>query len=127
MTNPDRRNTTGAKGTSTRRSLLTRLWALLGLVALVELFGMVLTFLRPQPKSTNAGTQDPIITAGPVDSFEPETVTAFVRGKFYLARLADGGFLALSRTEQQRWQRATLLIVSLAEGTETKALWCHAQ
>ena len=98
MTNPDRRNTTGAKGTSTRRSLLTRLWALLGLVALVELFGMVLTFLRPQPKSTNAGTQDPIITAGPVDSFEPETVTAFVRGKFYLARLADGGFLALSRT-----------------------------
>jgi len=25
-------------------------------------------------------------------------VTAFVRGKFYLARLEDGGFLALSRT-----------------------------
>ena len=38
-----------------------------------------------------------VIDAGPVDSFELESVTAFVRGKFYLARLADGGFLALSR------------------------------
>ena len=27
----------------------------------------------------------------------PHSVTAFVRGRFYLARLADGGFLALSR------------------------------
>jgi cytochrome b6-f complex iron-sulfur subunit len=39
-----------------------------------------------------------IITAGSIEKFEPGTVTAFVRGKFYLARLADGGFLALSRT-----------------------------
>ena len=29
--------------------------------------------------------------------FEPGSVTAFPEGKFYLARLADGGFLALSR------------------------------
>ena len=33
----------------------------------------------------------------PVESFEPGTVNAFVRGKFYLARLEDGGFLALHR------------------------------
>ena len=33
-----------------------------------------------------------------MEKFDPGTVTAFVRGKFYLARLADGGFLALSRT-----------------------------
>jgi cytochrome b6-f complex iron-sulfur subunit len=86
------------KGKSSRRSLLTKLWVVLGLVALTELLGMVLAFLRPRPKATQAGTQDPVVIAGPVDSFEPGTVTAFVRGKFYLARLADGGFLALSRT-----------------------------
>ena len=33
-----------------------------------------------------------------MDNFEPGTVSAFVRGKFYLARLEDGGFLAMSRT-----------------------------
>jgi cytochrome b6-f complex iron-sulfur subunit len=32
-----------------------------------------------------------------VEKFTLDSVTAFVRGKFYLARLEDGGFLALSR------------------------------
>ena len=82
---------------SSRRSLLTKLWALLGLVVLAELLGLVLTFLRPRSKATGVGTEDRVIIAGPVESFEPGTVTAFVRGKFYLTRLADGGFLALSR------------------------------
>ena len=36
-----------------------------------------------------------MIVAGPVDRFEPGTVTAFPEGRFYLARLAGGGFLAL--------------------------------
>ena len=36
--------------------------------------------------------------AGPIENFEPGTVSAFVRGKFYLARLEDGGFLAMSRS-----------------------------
>ncbi|MEJ2371911.1 MAG: Rieske 2Fe-2S domain-containing protein, partial [Gemmatimonadales bacterium] len=34
---------------------------------------------------------------GPVDRFEPNSVTPFQEGRFYLARLADGGFLALFR------------------------------
>ena len=41
---------------------------------------------------------DSIIIAGSIENFEPGTVSAFVRGKFYLARLEDGGFLAMSRT-----------------------------
>jgi cytochrome b6-f complex iron-sulfur subunit len=41
--------------------------------------------------------KDAIITAGLVDNFEPGSVSAFVAGKFYLARLEDGGFLAMSR------------------------------
>jgi len=32
-----------------------------------------------------------------VDTFVPGTVAAFPRGHFYLARLEDGGFLAISR------------------------------
>ena len=37
------------------------------------------------------------MVAGPVDRFEVGTVTAFPAGKFYLSRIEDGGFLALSR------------------------------
>jgi cytochrome b6-f complex iron-sulfur subunit len=37
------------------------------------------------------------MAAGPVDAFAPGTVTAFPRGHFYLTRLEDGGFLAISR------------------------------
>jgi cytochrome b6-f complex iron-sulfur subunit len=83
---------------SSRRSLLTKLWVLLGIVALAELLGIVFAFLKPSPKKSSAADRAAIIVAGPVDTFQPGTVTAFVRGKFYLARLEDGGFLALSRS-----------------------------
>ena len=56
----------------------------------------VFAFLKPSPKKSSAVDRAAIIVAGPVDNFQPGTVTAFVRGKFYLARLEDGGFLALS-------------------------------
>jgi cytochrome b6-f complex iron-sulfur subunit len=56
---------------------------------------IVVDFLRPRAReTTDAGT---IVVAGPVDQFEPGSVTAFPEGRFYLARLRDGGFLALSR------------------------------
>jgi cytochrome b6-f complex iron-sulfur subunit len=76
---------------------LSRLWALLGVLALIELITVGLFFFRRRnPKEiSNKGTT--MLTCGPVDSFLPGTVTAFVRGRFYLARLADGGFLAISR------------------------------
>ncbi len=37
------------------------------------------------------------MACGPVEGFKKTSVTAFARGHFYLCRLADGGFLALSR------------------------------
>ena len=86
------------KETLSRRSFLTRLWLVLGTVAFAELIAMVIIFFRPRKARTTAAEQDAIIIAGPVDNFEPGTVSAFVRGKFYLARLEDGGFLAMSRT-----------------------------
>jgi cytochrome b6-f complex iron-sulfur subunit len=38
-----------------------------------------------------------VLVAGPVEQFELDSVTAFPAGRFYLTRLADGGFLAVSR------------------------------
>jgi len=83
---------------TTRRSFFNILWVILGGVALAEFVAVAFAFLRPHKSKARGGNADPIITAGADESFTPNSVTAFVRGKFYLARLEDGGFLALSRT-----------------------------
>ncbi len=79
----------------TRRRFLSRLWLALGGVALVEYGWLAFEFLRPRTAPANAL---PVVSAGPLEAFEPGSVTAFPAGKFYLVRLEDGGFLALSRT-----------------------------
>jgi nitrite reductase/ring-hydroxylating ferredoxin subunit len=58
---------------------------------------LVLAFFQPRKTGSREGDSPGIIEAGGVDKFAMNSVTAFVRGKFYLARLEDGGFLALSR------------------------------
>ena len=83
---------------SSRRSFFNKLWILLGFVAMAEIIGLILAFFKPQKQTISAADREAIIVAGSVESFLPGTVTAFIRGKFYLARLQDGGFLALSRT-----------------------------
>jgi cytochrome b6-f complex iron-sulfur subunit len=80
-----------------RRSFLNKLWLVLGGLALVEVVGLVLAFFQPRKTGDKEGESGGIIEAGAVDKFALSSVTAFVRGKFYLARLEDGGFLALSR------------------------------
>jgi cytochrome b6-f complex iron-sulfur subunit len=87
-----------SEGEPTRRSFLNTLWIFLGGVALAEFVAVVFAFLRPRKLEARKQNADSIVTAGAVDIFAPNSVTAFVRGKFYLARLEDGGFLALSRT-----------------------------
>lgn len=91
-----KRQTTQPEET-TRRGFLGRLWWLLGGVVLVE-SGWVVADLfgsrRPVASSTG---ENSVLEAGPVDRFEFGSVTAFPKGKFYLVRLEDGGFLALSR------------------------------
>jgi len=83
--------------THSRRSFLNKLWLVLGGLAFAELLAVVFTFFKPAKPQATAGDEETIFTAGPVDNFEPGTVSAFVSGKFYLARLEDGGFLAMSR------------------------------
>jgi cytochrome b6-f complex iron-sulfur subunit len=82
----------------TRRSFLTKLWIFLGFVALAEFIAVAVDFLRPGKSKALKDSNDAVITGGPINKFSPNSVTAFVRGRFYLARLEDGGFLALSRT-----------------------------
>ena len=86
------------KPEKTRRSFLNIFWLVLGGVALAELVAVAFAFLSPRKSKAKSENNDSIITAGAVERFTPSSVTAFVRGKFYLARLEDGGFLALSRT-----------------------------
>jgi cytochrome b6-f complex iron-sulfur subunit len=80
-----------------RRKFLTKLWGALGFLALAEFVAVAFAFFRPGKPGRRKLSEDAIISAGAVNRFAPDTVTAFVRGRFYLTRLADGGFLALSR------------------------------
>jgi cytochrome b6-f complex iron-sulfur subunit len=82
--------------TDSRRSFLTKLWVFLGFVALAEFIAVAVAFLRPGKSKVSQDSDPMVITGGSVDKFAPNTITAFVRGRFYLARLKDGGFLALS-------------------------------
>jgi len=82
---------------SSRRGFLGRLWLLLGGVALAEAVWIVAGFLSPRRRRASDSDDAALIVAGPVERFEPGSVTAFQQGRFYLARLADGGFLALNR------------------------------
>jgi cytochrome b6-f complex iron-sulfur subunit len=80
----------------TRRSFLNKIWIGFAALGLAQIAALVIVYLRPGKKTEKSAGAAAVIEAGPVDGFEPASVTAFVRGRFYLARLADGGFLALS-------------------------------
>jgi cytochrome b6-f complex iron-sulfur subunit len=67
-----------------RRDFLGKLGKGLGILAAVA------------PGKGGAGRGAVLVVAGPVAEFTPASVRAFPGGKFYLVRLADGGFLALS-------------------------------
>ena len=91
------KQTTDNSNNTSRRSFLSRLWFVLGFVALAEFIVVAVAFLRPGKSKYLQELDDTVIIGGPVDKYIPNSVTAFVRGRFYLVRLEDGGFLALSR------------------------------
>lgn len=80
---------------SSRRSFVLKIWFGLGGLVLFEYIWMLVSFLRPRKKSTLE--DDAVVIAGPIEQFDKGSVTAFQKGRFYLARLDDGGFLALYR------------------------------
>lgn len=79
-----------------RRSFLCKIWLVLGGVALAELVWLVASFVGFRQQNPVEGGAS-IAPAGKVDDYARNSVTAFPRGAFYLVRLKDGGFMALSR------------------------------
>jgi cytochrome b6-f complex iron-sulfur subunit len=94
MTDKDKNNAVEEPG---RRSFLKKIWLLFGGVATAELAWMASGFFGPRERKKDAAKKSDIFVAGPVEQFENGTVTPFQTGKFYLVRLEDGGFMALSR------------------------------
>jgi Rieske Fe-S protein len=78
-----------------RRDFLSKLWKVLGLVALAELAFFIYNLLRPAKKAVNV-SQSLIRTAGSVSDFAVNSVTTDRVNKYYLIRYEDGGFMALS-------------------------------
>ncbi len=79
-----------------RRIFLQKLWKGLGVLVSVEFLAVIIGFLFSGKSSENESKPKQLIEAGNANSFYPGTVTHFRGGRFYLARLADGGFIAMS-------------------------------
>lgn len=81
-----------------RRKFLQRIWVFFGVAATVQFGWLGLSFMNSRKKRNRPVKTNSVITAGALALFKPETVTAIPSGHFYLACLADGSLLALSRT-----------------------------
>ncbi len=87
---------TQSNKSSSRRSFLNILWAGLGIIAIGEFIAVIISYLSHNKVREKSGKSSTIIEAGPTDSFPVNSVTANIQGRFYLCRMEDGGFLALS-------------------------------
>jgi cytochrome b6-f complex iron-sulfur subunit len=79
-----------------RRNFLKKLWAGLGIIAGLEFTAVVTGFLFSGKGNREEFETRKLIEAGPVDAFKKNSVTPFRGGRFFLARLEDGGFIAIS-------------------------------
>ena len=80
-----------------RRNFLSRIVWALGSLAVLQAGWIAASFVGSRRRQASTGEGEEVHVAGPVEQFEAGTVTAFREGEFYLARLKDGGFLALHR------------------------------
>lgn len=79
-----------------RRSFVKKIWKGLGLLAGIEIITVISAYLFSGRRKSNQKYSNNIIEAGPIEQFSKNSVTPFRGGRFYLSRLNDGGFLALS-------------------------------
>jgi len=91
-------NDSTAIATSPRRNFFSKMWALLGTLAFIEFGWLTGSILYARKDTSDKELGDNFITVGEVESFLPDSVTPVPQGQFYLSRLKDGSFLALSRT-----------------------------
>lgn len=85
-----------ANSPESRRSFIKKVWGGLGILAAVEFTVVVFGFLFSGKGNKNVYIPKQLIEAGSVNSYESNSVTVFRGGRFYLTRLEDGGFIALS-------------------------------
>jgi len=79
-----------------RRNFLQRLSALLGFLAIAEFLSIGLAFFNSKPRKALAKGNEHYFIAGNIEDFPPGSVTPFAGARFFLVRLKDGGFMALS-------------------------------
>jgi cytochrome b6-f complex iron-sulfur subunit len=85
-------------GKTGRREFFSQAWSILGLVALGELVFFTLSMLKPGKKFQKENPTSSIKIAGNVEDFAVNSVIADRINKYFLIRMKDGGFLALSLT-----------------------------
>ncbi|MEI7724250.1 MAG: Rieske (2Fe-2S) protein [Bacteroidota bacterium] len=100
----------------TRRDFFGMAWKGLGIVAALEATGMIASYFF-SGKNKKDILPKQLLEAGPVETFSPGSVSAFMGGRFYLARQLDGGFIALSL-------RCTHLGCSIAWEEDKKRFIC---
>lgn len=98
----------------TRRDTLKVAWAALGGLVSLEFGGLALSYMQPRLADGEFGS---LINVGKVGDFPPGSVTHVPNGRFYLSRLADGGFLAV-------YQRCTHLGCSVPWDQAQQAFIC---
>jgi cytochrome b6-f complex iron-sulfur subunit len=82
-----------------RADFLNLAWVASLLALFGQAGGALFKFFKPRNEPGAFGT---LVNAGRADEFEPGTVSHVQKGRFYISRLEDGGFLAL-------WHRCTHL------------------
>ncbi|MDA8137008.1 MAG: Rieske 2Fe-2S domain-containing protein [Desulfobacteraceae bacterium] len=80
-----------------RRGFLLTLWKVLSGLVLFEIVALTMAFFRFRGNAPANNCHAGIIDAGAVEAYLAGSVTPFVQGKFYLCRLENGGFVAVSR------------------------------
>lgn len=80
---------------TSRRNFLKKIWGGFGIIAGLELLAISAGFFTPGKKNFG-NTASKFIIAGNVADFTLNSVFPFRSGKFYLVRLSDGGFMAVS-------------------------------
>ena len=82
----------------TRRNLFNRIWSLLAVLAFIQIGWLGGSIIKSKRTRKALKEKDSFVTAGELESFELNSVTAVTQGQFYLARQDDGSFIALSRS-----------------------------
>ena len=79
-----------------RREFLNKMWKGLGILAVIEFAAVFFGFLFSGKNENENLKPLQLFDAGDINLFQSNSVTIFRGGRFYLVRLSDGGFLALS-------------------------------